>query len=461
MDIQCNPKQVQVWQCDADEILLRGNRGSGKTYTLLWDYAVHWMQYNRRGKYRGLFCRQTYPQLKDAINKARGVFGQFGAKERNGGTEWFFPDGSFFFFSHLDKVADEQGQEYDWIAVDEAGNFPTPEKVYALKATQRNSCNIPVRFFLSANAGGVGRHWIKADYIDPAPDSTVFNKEVRIRDKVFFRRVCSIRMLFDDNYILKAAQPDYLASVASGLTEYMYRAWVLDDWDCMPGGSFSDLWDSSIHVIRPFRIPGTWYVNRSFDWGSSAPYSVGWWAESDGSDFYDANGEAHPTIRGDLFRIAELYGWNGQENKGLQETTEDTSEKILKMDRSLGYHIDDGPADTAIFANNAQKSIADDYAKCGVVWRKANKGPGARVQAVKLLREYLSGSIDRDDKPGIFIFDHCRQFIRTVPMLRSDETNPEDVDTEQEDHIFDETAYRLLSGGRKTIGSGSAKGLLS
>ena len=72
------------------------------------------------------------------------------------------------------------------------------------------------------------------------------------------------------------------------------RAWLFGDWDITAGGMFDDLWDASVHVVQPFEIPGTWYLDRSFDWGSSKPYSVGWWAESDGSDIKLADGTTSP-----------------------------------------------------------------------------------------------------------------------------------------------------------------------
>lgn len=32
------------------------------------------------------------------------------------------------------------------------------------------------------------------------------------------------------------------------------------------------------HVIEPFRVPKSWEVYRSFDWGYHRPFSCGWWA---------------------------------------------------------------------------------------------------------------------------------------------------------------------------------------
>ena len=42
-----------------------------------------------------------------------------------------------------------------------------------------------------------------------------------------------------------------------------------------------------------------------------------------------------------------------------------------------------------------------------------------------------------DGAPMLFVFDACRDFIRTVPVLRSDAMRPDDLDTQGEDHIVD------------------------
>lgn len=52
---------------------------------------------------------------------------------------------------------------------------------------------------------------------------------------------------------------------------------------------------------------------------------------------------------------------------------------------------------------------------------------------------------DRPEGPGLWVMEHCRQFIRTIPTLPRDEKNPDDVDTESEDHIGDEARYLVTS----------------
>lgn len=49
------------------------------------------------------------------------------------------------------------------------------------------------------------------------------------------------------------------------------------------------------------------------------------------------------------------------------------------------------------------------------------------------------------EKPGLFIFNICQCFIDTVPILPRDEIDPDDADTDAEDHIADEVRYKVLS----------------
>ena len=44
----------------------------------------------------------------------------------------------------------------------------------------------------------------------------------------------------------------------------------------------------------------------------------------------------------------------------------------------------------------------------------------------------------------LYIFRTCREFLRTLPTLQYSKTYPEDVDSDLEDHIADETRYLCM-----------------
>jgi len=49
------------------------------------------------------------------------------------------------------------------------------------------------------------------------------------------------------------------------------------------------------------------------------------------------------------------------------------------------------------------------------------------------------------ERPALFVFSTCNDFIRTVPLLQHDADRPEDLDTESEDHVADEARYACMS----------------
>ena len=54
-------------------------------------------------------------------------------------------------------------------------------------------------------------------------------------------------------------------------------------------------------------------------------------------------------------------------------------------------------------------------------------------------------SMDERGYAMLYVFKNCRAFIRTLPLLQYDRTNPEDLDTDGEDHVADETRYFCMS----------------
>ena len=45
----------------------------------------------------------------------------------------------------------------------------------------------------------------------------------------------------------------------------------------------------------------------------------------------------------------------------------------------------------------------------------------------------------------IYTFDTCVDSIRTIPLLQHDDTHPEDIDSDMEDHAADDWRYACMS----------------
>jgi hypothetical protein len=74
--------------------------------------------------------------------------------------------------------------------------------------------------------------------------------------------------------------------------------------------------------------------------------------------------------------------------------------------------------------------------ECGVYWKPADNN---RI-AGKMQFHYRLAMSD-EGIPMSYIFNTCKDFIRTIPTLVYSETDAEDIDTTQEDHIYDEARY--------------------
>jgi len=59
--------------------------------------------------------------------------------------------------------------------------------------------------------------------------------------------------------------------------------------------------------------------------------------------------------------------------------------------------------------------------------------------------------VRKPEGPRLSVFNHYQQFMRTVPVLPRDEIDRDDVDSAAEDHVGDETPYRLLSKERAAV----------
>jgi Terminase large subunit, T4likevirus-type, N-terminal len=443
--------QTALISCPFEDVFFGGARGGGKTDGSLGDWLSH---AEEAGKYaRGIFFRRTYDELEEALDRATELFTPLGAVYKASKRVWIFPNGARLKFRRLERDRDAsryQGHQYTWVCFEELTHWASPEPVDKLRACLRNGkAPVAKRFLATGNPGGVGHNWVKARYIDPAPPFTPFYDVEQEVWRVF------IPSRLDDNLALQQNDPGYWKRVKASANgnEALLQAWRWGNWDIVAGGMLDDLFRRGVHVIKPFRIPDSWRVDRSFDWGDSRPFSVGWWAESDGTAAILADGRQFIFPRGTLFRIGEWYGWKGKPNQGLKMLAPDIAKGIKKREAELAYvnagRIKAGPADGAIFNAGSienTKSIADVMAAEGVRWTQADKSPGSRKLGWQRLREYLSASAQQPmEKPGLFIFEGCTQWIRTVPVLPRDENDLDDVDSDAEDHAGDETRYRLLA----------------
>jgi hypothetical protein len=148
---------------------------------------------------------------------------------------------------------------------------------------------------------------------------------------------------------------------------------------------------------------------------------------------------------GSLIRINEWYGWNGKPNEGSRLLSQMVGRMIIEREQSMGYagRVVPGPADSSIFDTQDGNCIAEQFRMVGVRWLKANKGPGSRIHGWEQMAAMFANAITGEGA-GLYVTELCRQFIRTVPVLPRSESNPDDIDTDAEDHVADESRYMVL-----------------
>jgi hypothetical protein len=417
------------------------------------DFAQHCNQ-GFGANWRGILFRETYPQLADIVAKSKRWFYRMfpGIKFNSSDHLWTWPTGEQLALRHM-RVEDDywnyHGHEYPWIGFEELTNWSTIACYDSMKACLRSSYpGMPRKYRATANPYGVGHNWVKDYFVSPAPAGVVIEdggmRRVRLHGTVW------------ENRALLDVDPLYIDKIASIADPNKRKAWLGGSWDIVAGGMFDGVWREEVHMIRPFIVPPRWRIDRSFDWGSSKPFSVGWWASSDGTEVttgVDEDGEeikrAFP--RGTLFRIAEYYGWSGKANEGCRMLASEVGRNIKRKEIEMGLaaRVEPGPADSSIFDTVNGNCIADDMANAGIRWERADKTAGSRRNGWELMRDRLDACLTHPmERPGMFIFDTCRHFIRTVPSLPRDEKDPDDVDTDAEDHVGDESRYRCLMPAR-------------
>jgi hypothetical protein len=455
--LELHERQSDAFLSDATEILYGGAAGGGKSH-LLRSAAIAWC-FDIPGLQVYLF-RRTSPDLLSNHMEGPSGFPAMLAEWIEAGfvkinySKGFigFGNGSKIFLRHCQyekDVYNYQGAEIHVLMMDELTHFSKAQYAFLRSRVRLGGLNLPDRYrgrfpriIGASNPGGVGHNWVKMTFVDSAPPMAVHQTDAE--DGGMRRQF--IPALLEDNPTLLENDPAYEQRLEGMGSPALVRAMRTGDWDIVAGGMFDDVWDRTKHAIHAFPIPASWRIDRAFDWGSSKPFSVGWWAESDGTPA--PNGRVFP--RGSLVRIAEWYGWDGKNpNVGVRMPDVDIARGIVAHEKRMGIHgrVKAGPADSAIFSGNPGTRTTGEIMRSeGVHFTESDKRPGSRANGWEALRRMLTAAMqERPEEPGLWVFDTCSQFIRTIPTLPRDERKPDDIDTDAEDHIADETRYRVTA----------------
>ena len=97
-------------------------------------------------------------------------------------------------------------------------------------------------------------------------------------------------------------------------------------------------------------------------------------------------------------------------------------------------------ADPAIWDSSRGECIADTAAKYGIYFT-----PGDNHRIPGWMQVHYRLQFDENGYPRMYVFEGCKAFLRTMPLMMYDPARPEDLDTTLEDHCPDEVRYLCMS----------------
>ena len=459
-----NEKQKLFLLAKSKYVGFGGARGGGKSWAVRVKAILLCLKHSG---IKVMIIRKTYPELQEnhiipicqllncyAPNKADRIATYNDAKKHI-----TFPNGSRILFRYCDNEKDAerfQGTEVDVLFIDEA-THQSEEKMKKLTACVRGVNGFPKRIFCTCNPGSEGHAWVKRLFIDRA-----FKDNERPEDYEF------IQSRVTDNLALMEADPDYIKQLEA-LPPKLREAWLDGNWNIFSGQFFEEFRETPdltkcheagiteeeakeqgrwTHVIKPFDLNAHdkrgWQIYRSYDFGYAKPFSCAWWAVD-----YD----------GTIYRIMELYGCTSTPNEGVKWTPDKQFEEIAKVEREhpwlKGKQIH-GVADPAIWDASRGDSIADTAIKYGVYFT-----PGDHERIAGWMQCHYRLQFDSNGYARMYVFENCKGFIRTIPLMMYDEHKVEDLDTSMEDHIADEWRYMCMSRPIEPIREVEQKTILS
>lgn len=427
--LELTKTQKSFMDANADEVLFGGAAGGGKSYGQLVDALVYALKYP---KSKQLILRKTYPELEHSlIMVSLGFYPKSVCSYSSTTRKWSFINGSLIEFGYCAARADVfryQGAEYDVIRFDELTHFTEEQYTYLISRV-RGVNSYPKMVKSSTNPGGIGHNWVKHRFIEGLEPNKIHKDEETGVSRLF------IPSFVQDNVFLMNADAEYVNRLKQ-LPENERKALLFGEWDIFDGQVFVE-WKNShfgsktgrwSHIIEPFQIPKEWRRYRTFDFGYSKPFAVSWYA-------VDSDGRA--------YNYRELYGCTGTPDVGVKWTAQRIADEIRRIEdeEEKGNQIV-GIADPAIWnsTGSVDGSIADMMEKRGVYFEKGNHDRLAGKMQV-----HYRLAFDDEGLPMIYFFNTCKNIIRTLPQLRYDPVRPEDVDTGQEDHLYDALKYFLMS----------------
>lgn len=438
------PKQRLFHESTADRILYGGAAGGGKSYAMCWDAFLRCLQWP--GTYAYMF-RRTFPMLEGTLIKNMlKIIPKSLGKYVGDKHEYRLVNGSIIKFCYCDNEGTDlmnyQGHEIDWLYFDELTHFTKAMYdflVTRLRTEKKDGSALPYEPCVrcASNPGSAGHSWVKQAFVDKTDCGQKIVRDVVIDEKRKKKQIIYTQYIPATAYDNPYLQDNYIFNLLQK-PKALREALLYGKWDAFEGQAFPEFVNDpehyhdgiGTHVIDPFEIPYHWTRYVSFDHGYTRPFSFGVWA-------VDEEGRA--------YRYKELYGCvAGEANVGLKITPGEIGQRLAELmepEFKEGIRVI-GIADPAIWDQSRGESVEAQIRKVfsGVIF---NRGDNTRLAGKMQVHERLK--FDEDGRPMFYVFSNCTEFIRTFPALSYDDKKIEDINTDCEDHQYDETRYFFMS----------------
>jgi len=458
--------QSEFYYSRADECFYGGAAGGGKSDGIL---GIACSQVHHP-YYKALILRRTLAELAQEgglIERShqllRGV-----AHYNSQKHVWKFPSGAGIQFGYCESEYDVhryQGTQYAFIGWEELTGF-TEYQYRTINGYIRNP-GFGLRKLVRAtsNPGRIGHAWVKAMFIDKLTPYKIY----RVEKTGLTRQFIPAKVW--DNKILLANDPDYVKRL-KGLPEPWRTALLEGNWNIFTGQGFPE-WDYKVHTCEPHELESWWPRVIAIDWGYSKPYCATSTAVTDAPQallYREAYGtkQLPPRVAERIIRehegeprpvvVLDRACW------AKTGATHTIAEQFDEVFQQVGWTVEPSDSDRL-----SGKLLVHEFLRTEPVdpvvprpvidshWMERFRNEGE--EAVK---EFEAMGI-QPVLPRMLIFRKgilnrkpygCPNLIRTLPTLVLDEDNPDDVDTEQEDHPYDSLRY-----GLKRIGGAGQKPL--
>lgn len=404
--LECGPGKVQ-------EILMEGPKGGGKSHAELMQAAYECLKY---GGLNCMFFRKQKSSASEHLTELATAFRHI--PHTIGKKEVTFPNGSIIKVGGYNTSGDiikYNGQNFSLLIYDELTMIKQEDY-----ETMWGNLRLAVdgyypRMYASTNPGGIGHQWVKKKFVEPWRSGNETDTRCIHSDT-------------EDNNAPGMGEDYKRDKLEKYSSEHLRERFLKGNWDINDGAAFK--FARKRHVAeqgsaygfdingKHYSIDDSWIRVGGIDYGSRKPYCHLWLAINQNL--------------GRIYVYREDYASNlstkQQATRILAKTSEDEEILVTFCDPAMARQYENDPSTNAI----------DEYLKYGLVLTPGSRQRKAgKMKIDNLLEDHADGL------PGIIIAPQCEHLIGQLDTLTSDPNDPEDVDTDLEDHAYDALRYGL------------------